>query len=386
MNILFLLGTYPNYGGVEKVTTFLSNEFVKNNINVSIISFRCDIPSLLEELDDRINYYQFPQKKVLSLKNINFLNKIILNKNIDIILNQWCLPFYVTILCQIAIRNTNCKLYSLQHSPPNQNSYIQKINNEIVKNGSSLKFKFILSIVNIITKFSLKYVYNNSDKFIILSESFIKSFIEFVNIDNSNKLIVIPNPLTIPTNEDYNIFKNKKNEIIYVGRVNFKEKKVNRVVEVWSFLEKKFPSWSLRIVGDGPDLKKLKILSQNLNLKKVSFEGFSNPVEFYKSSKILILMSEYEGFGLVVLEGGNYGAVPVVYGSYDAVFDIIDNNKNGLIISKKDKFPVEEVANSIENLIMDDVLLENMSREAIKKSKSFEKEAIINLWIKLFNE
>lgn len=43
------------------------------------------------------------------------------------------------------------------------------------------------------------------------------------------------------------------------------------------------------------------------------------------------MTSDLEGFGLVVIESMSYGVVPVVYGSYEAIYDIIDNGKSGLI-------------------------------------------------------
>ncbi|WP_312067454.1 glycosyltransferase [Empedobacter sp.] len=389
MNILFLLGTYPNYGGVETVTTFLANEFIKKGIKVSIISFRNDVPDLINQLDDKIKLYQFPSRKVLDKSNIKYLKELIKDNNIDFILNQWCLPFYVTLLCKKAIVNTNCKLFAIHHNAPNQNSMLQNIEIELNKNISFIKSKILRLkriLVTFITQKSMKYVYNNSDAYILLSDSFIKIFVDFVGIKEQSKLKVITNPLTIETNLDLDIYNNKENEIIYVGRVDYNQKRVSRIIEVWSLLEHKFPDWKLKIVGDGPELNSLKELAQHKDLKQVYFEGFQNPVEYYKSAKVLVLMSEYEGFPLVLIEGSNYGSIPVVYGSYDAVYDMIEHNINGIIIDKKNNFPVELTANKIESLIRNEEELKKISKEAIKKSKSFEKDAIINLWIKLFNE
>ena len=44
-----------------------------------------------------------------------------------------------------------------------------------------------------------------------------------------------------------------------------------------------------------------------------------------------MLTSDLEGFGLVIIESMSYGVVPVVYGSYEAVFDIIRNDVSGFI-------------------------------------------------------
>ena len=96
MNILFLMGTYPSYGGVEKVSTVLANEFVKRGYGVSIISFEQPVPELAsEELDSSIKLFKL-EKPVYTKNNIKRLSAIIQDNRIDILINQWAVPF----MCQ----------------------------------------------------------------------------------------------------------------------------------------------------------------------------------------------------------------------------------------------------------------------------------------------
>ena len=69
MNILFLMGIYPNYGGVEKVTTILANEFAKQGMCVSIVSFEQPVPELAGELLPGIRLYKLDYP-VLTRNNI----------------------------------------------------------------------------------------------------------------------------------------------------------------------------------------------------------------------------------------------------------------------------------------------------------------------------
>ena len=48
------------------------------------------------------------------------------------------------------------------------------------------------------------------------------------------------------------------------------------------------------------------------NLRRISFVGYKNPKEYYKRASILLLVSEYEGFGLVIVESMAYGIIPIV--------------------------------------------------------------------------
>lgn len=77
MKISFLMGIYPSYGGVEKVSTYLANELVKRGHEVSIVSFDQPHPEIAEkELDHRVTLIalQFPISKS---KNLETLKKVL---------------------------------------------------------------------------------------------------------------------------------------------------------------------------------------------------------------------------------------------------------------------------------------------------------------------
>lgn len=138
MNILFLMGTYPSYGGVEKVSTVLANEFVQRGYGVSIISFEQPFPELaLKELNPNIKLYKL-KKPVYTKKNIKILSTIIQNQNIDILINQWAVPFYVARLCHHALQGSNCKLITVHHNLPNTNARIKGIEIKIEKKIDNL--------------------------------------------------------------------------------------------------------------------------------------------------------------------------------------------------------------------------------------------------------
>lgn len=93
MNFLFLYRIYPNYGGVEVVTTVLANRFVQDGHNVTIVSFEQPHMELLKELNNTIILEKLAYP-VLSRQNIKKLHDIITVRNIDVIINQWGLPFF----------------------------------------------------------------------------------------------------------------------------------------------------------------------------------------------------------------------------------------------------------------------------------------------------
>lgn len=177
----------------------------------------------------------------------------------------------------------------------------------------------------------------------------------------------------------------KEKEIIYVGRLDYNQKRVFRIVQTWALLEREFPDWHLTIVGDGLERSILEKLVADLDLKQVRFEGFQHPKPYYERASILVLTSEYEGFPLVLAECMSFGVVPVVYGSYLAVYDIIEHGKNGIVVQPKGgKFDAEEMAGGLVRLMSDAGKRGSMVLAAMEKSRDYSIETIARKWEDLF--
>ena len=380
LNILFIIGTYPTYGGAEKVTTVLANEFDKRGYSVFIASFSQPHPELAaKELNASVKLIELSYP-VSKRENKQILKLLVKTEKIDFIINQWCLPFYVTKLCRIAIGSTKCKLIAVHHNAPNKNARIVGLEDEISnKDTNIIKRNMYLIPKLIITKAiirnSMRYVYRRSDKYVVLSESFLKVFSKFTGIQKPLKLKVIANPITIDSiNENIK----KENLIIYVGRVDYNQKRVHRVIEFWADIYKKYPEWKLAIVGDGPERKHLEEFVEDKGINNILFEGFQNPLPYYQKAKILLLTSEYEGFPLVIVEGISYGVIPVIYGSYPAVYDIIDDGKDGIILTIP--YKKMELVEHIEKLIHNENQIDSMSKLAKIKSNNYSLLRIMNIW------
>ena len=94
MNILFLLGKFPSIGGVETVTTILANEFSSRGHEAHVISFEQAAETPAPALDSRITLHRLSYP-VSGRANISTLRDILSSRRIDVIINQWCLPFHV---------------------------------------------------------------------------------------------------------------------------------------------------------------------------------------------------------------------------------------------------------------------------------------------------
>jgi glycosyltransferase involved in cell wall biosynthesis len=128
----------------------------------------------------------------------------------------------------------------------------------------------------------------------------------------------------------------KLTDILYVGRImDFKN--IHLIIESLVELKKKNINLSCVFVGDGPEKEKLQKLASELGVpNQINWLGtLENSDEVYlqmKASKMLILPSRREGFGIVAIEA-NANGTQVLTANYasNAVKDLIQNGVNGYV-------------------------------------------------------
>ena len=387
MNILFLLrGT--GIGGLEVVTSVLANKFVEEGHLVDVFIFRKDKGnSIVDRFNKGVNVYQKNDYRI-NKDNLQALRQILIKDKIDFIINQWGLPLVPIMVARKARKGLGVKIISVYHNAPSSNGRIQAIDIKLSKTENPIKrisLRIIKYMFKYVTSRSMAYIYHQSDRFVVLSKGFIPEFQKFTQLRELSKLCVITNPITIDSNNYIYNSKEKVKEIIYVGRLDFVQKRVYRVIDTWNLLENHYQDWKLTIVGDGPDRSNLENHVKALNLKHVYFEGFQNPVPYYRRASILMLTSDFEGFPLVLAEAMSCGVVPVVYNSYAAVKDIIDNEVDGMITEKSDGgFCPESMAINVKKVIHNCESSHSMAIQAMKKSENYSIDSIYHVWMDFF--
>lgn len=376
-HILFLMGTYPSYGGVEIVSTTLANQFIKDGHQVTIASYQQPLHEAAPlNLSDQCDLL-FLSHPVLSIQNIKKLREYILTHQIEVLINQWVVPFYATMVWKIATYGTNCQVYSVHHNPPDTNMRIQSLKRKVESGKGYLKG--VYGLVREVSRLSLAFCIKNSHQFILLSPSFIPVAQRFSRVKDQTKFLSIPNPIPMPVS-DGGISKEK--EIIYVGRIEYNQKRTDRVVDIWKELEPLYPDWKLTIVGDGDNREDLQKRIHAYGLKRVEITGFVNPIRYYKRTSILLLTSEYEGFGLVVAEAMSYGVVPVVYNSFESAKDLITDGYNGVLVERP--FSVSSFTRKAQEL-MENAEWHVLSQNSKIASERFSVNTIVKDWYQLWN-
>ena len=134
MNVLFLLKTL-DLGGVEVVTATLANKFVEEGHDVSVFAFEKKSGMLLERFVQNIKV-TLAGKYHVTNENIKLLRDVLKKQNIQVVVNQWGLPYIpIRTLCK-AKEGMDIKVISVYHNDPLMNGRIQDVVIEIQKSDN----------------------------------------------------------------------------------------------------------------------------------------------------------------------------------------------------------------------------------------------------------
>jgi len=373
MHILYVLKSFPAGSGVDTVTRILGNELVELGHDVHVCCFLYSKKSVF--VNPKIKIYEFPEQWDLadSANNSLFLNKIITKNSIDIIINQEADVASICVLCNKAREDTKAKLASCLHF---------SLFKELDAKGrilARLLPKIIVKAKRMRTQLKRRnFVYDNSDAFVMLSNSVVEEYKKYMPNKDLSKLQSIYNPVNC---ESLNIdFSKKSKTLLVVSRIAEEQKRISMIIEIWKQISF-YKDWNLIIVGDGPDLAKCKELAKNLH--RIDFKGWQEPQSYYLNSPIFLMTSSYEGFSATLIEAQNYGCVPVVMDSFSSLRDIIESGENGFIVPNNDKKAfIEKIGLLIDN----SELREKMGKKAMDSSKEFDVGKIAQKWETLFAE
>ena len=161
---------------------------------------------------------------------------------------------------------------------------------------------------------------------------------------------------------------------LFVGRIEDASKGVLWLREILDALPE---SISLTIVGDGPDMHKLKRRLANHG-RRVQYLGALPAKDIppiMAGHDVLIMPSRFEGLPVTLIEAMAAGCVPVASHIRGVTDTVIDSGKSGML------FPVGNhaaAANAVTRLHRDRRLLESMSvaaRETVSRSFGLQKMA-----------
>ena len=247
-NILFVLNKFPNIGGIETVTTQLANR-LSEKYNISILSTGTSLDKQ-PGLKNDISITVIPENISALEKNVLF-NQYLSEKKVDVIINQGCNENITQLFFDKKLSD-NIKIISVLHGQPmNEIVLAKQFKREQIirkKSGFSKYLKLWLNHYgqNAMCKAARKKALSNQKKLyqisnyiIVLQDFYIDEYALKYHIpDIQKKLRAIPNPSIYGQRPNVS---EKKNEILYVGRLSNSDKRVDRLLKIWKLVEPQCP-------------------------------------------------------------------------------------------------------------------------------------------------
>lgn len=230
-----------------------------------------------------------------------------------------------------------------------------------------------------INSIAFLYAGLRADKILTVSESIENEYIFSSLI--KKKIECIGNPLSREKilSKVNNVNCKKIYDICCVARLT-KQKNPYKFLEILSELKKDFKSIKAVWVGDGELKGEILKKANELNLlNNIDFVGFQkNPYEYMAQSKIFMLTSDWEGFGLVAFEALTLG-LPCVISNVGGLPKIVDN-ECGKLCTQKNEY-IEEIKNYLTN---EKYYLEKKKNTILQSKKINNYDQYINMIYKRY--
>jgi len=136
-------------------------------------------------------------------------------------------------------------------------------------------------------------------------------------------------------NGTFDNYRQSKKTIDFISTARLvTDKGIGELIKAFEKIVKEYPSATLAIVGDGPEREKFK--RQAASIPGITFYGHqAEPLKFLEKSKIFVLPTHHEAFGIAVVEAC-MEELAVIATDIGGIPEIIDNGKSGLLVPVKD--------------------------------------------------
>ncbi|MDH2330834.1 N-acetyl-alpha-D-glucosaminyl L-malate synthase BshA [Paenibacillus polymyxa] len=144
-------------------------------------------------------------------------------------------------------------------------------------------------------------------------------------------------------------------------------KRVGDVLDIFEKVQRKIPA-KLLLVGEGPDLPKIRCKIENLGLQdKVFFLGKQDQIaEVISMADVLLLPSEKESFGLVALEAMACG-VPTIGSQAGGVPELVVHGSTGYLAEIGN---TEAMADYAVELLSDEAMAERFREACLTRART----------------
>ncbi len=382
-NIGFVHGRYP-YGGGEKVTSNLAPYLTALGYKIFVFSSRITHEQLSEEDKRYISFVDVGKTRLLSHPNISLADKV----------NELAIDILVFVGKSFSasregiFSKTHCKCIFAHYGITfwQAENKLSELKTKASQNPlyalwyKSVKIPlFHLSKQIKIAKY--KIIYKRYHAFMVLCDAYKNELIDALQLKTNEKIVAIPIGIQ-PAPISYSL--DKKKQLLYVGRMSHRDKRVERLITIWQKLYKRFPDWEFLLLGEGEELPKLKQLASDYGLERITFCGKQQTPPYYNQAAINCLSSQIEGFPLVLIEAQQAGVIPVAFACSAGVREILSpDGENGKLIPP---FDLDAYTEALASLMSDEPLRKQMQQNVLNKARLYDIAEIVKQWDALFKK
>ena len=376
MKILAILFHFPPMsGGGVTVSVDIVNSFAKLGHQVTVLTpdIEWSGPKYQPRLDSNIQVIRVKVPSKTKIKIAARRCKKNLQKKGEELGNENQFDFVFTIFHPFHLASNAAVSCAKKLKIPS----IVKIDDAIFTKASGIKIlqRKIEKMINTKTL-------QNSSKILVVNEEVKKIIHDYYKIKNE-KIFLVPNGVNISLFEGEKIY-NKK--VILFSGAMYDHRGIDVLLEIALKVIKSIPEVKFVLLGDGPELNKLKEIVHRKNISKnVIFKGWIDrdriPMELKNATvgigplklttvtknALPIKILEYMASGLPIL--AKKGTLPN---------DVLDNGKNGFLIDSN-----KELEEKLIMLLNDLELNKHMSKKSIQMIQKFSWDKVIQSIITL---
>ncbi|MFD1065224.1 N-acetyl-alpha-D-glucosaminyl L-malate synthase BshA [Oceanobacillus locisalsi] len=361
---------YPTIGGSGVIATELGKKLAEKGHEIHFIT--SSMPFRLEKVYVNVYYHQVeishypvfqypPYDLALAAK----MAEVIDREKLDILHVHYAMPHAICGILARDMAKHPVKIVTTLH-------------------GTDIT---VLGIDNTL-KPIIRHGIEQSDAVTTVSDSLRKQTVDMVDI--KKEMHVIYN--FINENEYYpkkdeelrHQFQIKASDKILVHISNFRKvKRVQDIIDTFKIVNENIPS-KLLLIGDGPEFADMAQHVHDLGLEtEIQFLGKQNNVsDIVAMADLMLLMSEKESFGLVLLEAMACG-VPGIGTDVGGIPEVLTHGETGYIVELGD---VRQAAAYAVELLSDPDMQKQFSQAALDHARThFSSEKIVNQYEDLYD-
>ena len=355
---LKILQVMPEFGvaGAEIMCESLVNEFLKSpNVTIYVVSlynYKSPITQRLEEKGVKIFYLD--KRKGLDLSMIFKLFKLMKKLQINVVhthryVMQYAIP--AADLARVPIR-----VHTLH-------SVAQKENGKLARILASFFYKFrhvVPVAISPRVKDTVYEVYHISEFDIPMV---------FNGID-----------LSLCQKKDNYVCQKDVFSFIHIGRlITLKNQEL--IINSVKLLHNQGIKCRVLFLGEGENLTYYRKITSDLDLNdSVLFCGMQSDVHpFLHEADAFLLPSIYEGMPMSLIEAMGSG-LPIIASNVGGVPDMIDNQKNGILITPE----LDELVCAMKTLILNKDMREFLGKNALAKARTFSSQRMMNSYYDIY--